>query len=344
MTYRRYCFCDPAVPLVPYLGCAVFRASDWCRLRLSWRPHPLVELDLSSRVSPSHTYPTAAAVRSSHGLLLPTAHPGSEVHCSRAQSLPATFRLQGLVTLLTVYSLESLAGFVSHRQRSWDSPFGGFPSREALPAFRPEGARIPLCPAVFLPPEGARPARRTSVSGLIPPESALRSRGVLVRRPPAPPMGFAPLGSATKALNPDFSGPPLTRFAGPGDCSPNSPALQSLDRPSLRPTRHTPKCTPAEATLVGFLHLPDPEHSSEPVSGLWSSPCVASCITADRPTRLRHQQHPAEAVQDPSWVPSIATFTSHTKCNLKTAKCKQNQPFSLHAHASASASGRRARR
>jgi hypothetical protein len=22
--YRPYCFCDPAVPLVPYLGCAVF--------------------------------------------------------------------------------------------------------------------------------------------------------------------------------------------------------------------------------------------------------------------------------------------------------------------------------
>jgi hypothetical protein len=37
---------------------------------------------------------------------------------------PATFRLQGLATLLTVSSLRSRAGFVSHRQRSWDSPFG----------------------------------------------------------------------------------------------------------------------------------------------------------------------------------------------------------------------------
>jgi hypothetical protein len=268
MTYRRYCFCDPAVPLVPYLGCAVFRASDWCRLRLSWRPHPLVELDLSSRVSPSHTYPTAAAVRSSHGLLLPTAHPGSEVHCPRAQSLPATFRLQGLVTLLTVYSLESLAGFVSHRQRSWDSPFGGFPSREALPAFRPEGARIPLCPAVFLPPEGARPARRTSVSGLTPPESALRSRGVLVRRPPAPPMGFAPLGPATKAL----------AWTSPGLLSHASRAREITPRTRRRlrvsiglrlaPPGDVPKHTPTEATLVGFLHLPAPEHSSTPASGL----------------------------------------------------------------------------
>jgi len=53
-------------------------------------------------------------------------------------SLPAQFRLQGLATLLTAYALESRAGFVSHRRRSWDSPFGGFPSQEALPIFRPE--------------------------------------------------------------------------------------------------------------------------------------------------------------------------------------------------------------
>jgi hypothetical protein len=33
-------------------------------------------------------------------------------------------RLQGLVTLLTAYSLRNLVGSVSHRQRSWDSPFG----------------------------------------------------------------------------------------------------------------------------------------------------------------------------------------------------------------------------
>jgi hypothetical protein len=45
-------------------------------------------------------------------------------------SRPATFRLQGLVTLVTAYSLQSRAGFVSHRQRSWDSPFGAFSSQE----------------------------------------------------------------------------------------------------------------------------------------------------------------------------------------------------------------------
>jgi hypothetical protein len=45
--------------------------------------------------------------------------------CRGRLSPPATFRLQGLATLLTACSLESRAGFVSHRRRSWDSPFGG---------------------------------------------------------------------------------------------------------------------------------------------------------------------------------------------------------------------------
>jgi hypothetical protein len=77
-----------------------------------------------------------------------------------------------------------------------------FPSRKVLPAFRPEGTHLPFDPAVILPPEGARPARRTSVSGLIPPESALRPRGVLIRRPLAPPMGFAPSRACRENLEP----------------------------------------------------------------------------------------------------------------------------------------------
>jgi hypothetical protein len=52
--------------------------------------------------------------------------PVSEVHWSgRFPSLPS-FRLQGLVTLLTVYSLRNLVGLVSCPQRSWDSPLRSF--------------------------------------------------------------------------------------------------------------------------------------------------------------------------------------------------------------------------
>jgi hypothetical protein len=50
--------------------------------------------------------------------------------------LPTTFHPQGLVTLPVVCSLHSLAGFVSRRQRSWEVPFGAFPSQEVSERFR----------------------------------------------------------------------------------------------------------------------------------------------------------------------------------------------------------------
>jgi len=67
----------------------------------------------------------------------------------RELSRLATFRLQGLVTLLTVFSLESRAGFISHRLRSWDSPFGGFLSREVPEVFRPGRTHLPLVRRLF---------------------------------------------------------------------------------------------------------------------------------------------------------------------------------------------------
>jgi hypothetical protein len=67
----------------------------------------------------------------SHGLLFPSAHAGFGDRFFFAGRLPFSqrFRLQGLAALLTVSSRRIRAGFVSHRQRSWDSPFGAFPSR-----------------------------------------------------------------------------------------------------------------------------------------------------------------------------------------------------------------------
>jgi hypothetical protein len=121
----------------PCLGCAVFPqrmllvTSESSQNRSSLRASP------SFRVLPNCTYLILPQQgRSSHGLLFPTAHEGSQVHLTRV-CRPATFRLQGLVTLLTVSSLPSRAGFISHRQRSWDFPFGGFPSQAASGAFPP---------------------------------------------------------------------------------------------------------------------------------------------------------------------------------------------------------------
>jgi len=46
---------------------------------------------------------------------------------------PATFRLQGLLTLLTVYSSPTRAGSISIRQRSWDLALRSFLLTDSIP-------------------------------------------------------------------------------------------------------------------------------------------------------------------------------------------------------------------
>jgi hypothetical protein len=89
----------------------------------------------------------------SHGLSFPSAHQDLAVHLPRALPQPATFRLQGLATLMAVYSRRARAGFVSHRRRSWDSPFGAFSSRKVPAAFADECTHLPFHPSVFPTPK-----------------------------------------------------------------------------------------------------------------------------------------------------------------------------------------------
>jgi len=197
----------------------------------------------------------------------------------RGLSRPATFRLQGLATLLAASSLGSRAGFVSHRQRSWDSPFGGFPFQKGASAFRPGKNPHTVSPAVFPPPK-----RQTGPRGLGFWVHAFRkclatARGFNPATAGAS-HGVRPSRACNEGLDLDFSKPPLTRFAGPSGYPPNPPAPQSIYRPPNRFTRHTPEWAPDGATLMGFLHLPDPNHSGPPAPGLLSSPFIAPHITA----------------------------------------------------------------
>jgi hypothetical protein len=71
----------------------------------------------------------------------------------RGFASPATFRPQGLVTLSTAYSFRARAGFVSHRRRSWDSPFGAFPSRKVSATFPGGRTHLPFHLSVLPPPK-----------------------------------------------------------------------------------------------------------------------------------------------------------------------------------------------
>jgi hypothetical protein len=127
----------------------------------------------------------------------------------------------------------------------------------------------------------------------------LRPHGFLSRRSPTPPLGFAPSGQSNESLDSDFAESPLTRFTGSGDYSPNPSASQSIDRLSPRLARHASKHMPAEATLVGFMHLPNPEHSGWPTPGLFASPCIGPYITAGSPMLLRHLTAPYRGCSGP---------------------------------------------
>jgi hypothetical protein len=198
---------------------------------------------------------------------------------------PATFRLQGLATLLTACSLESRAGFVSHRQRSWDSPFGGFPFQEASPAFPlgrdPHTVDLQVTPA---------PKYQTGRAGLSfwghTSWKCLATDGCLSRRSPAPPLGFTPPGPSRKSLDQGFSRSPLTRFADPAIAHRIHRRPRVSIGSCLAPTSLAPECTLLEATLLGFPHRPRPDHSNSAPPGLWCSPHTGSHITADSPVLL----------------------------------------------------------
>jgi hypothetical protein len=186
----------------------------------------------------------------------------------RGLSLPASFRPQGLVTLSTVSSLRSPAGFLSHRQRSWDSPFGAFSFRKAAAAFPLRRTHLPSPPAGVTTCRSRWPgsAGRGSWASLA--GSPWRPAVCLARQPLEAPLGFSLPGSALDSLGRDFAQPPPTRFAAPRSPA-MRPASRSLDRLPPASARH-PLCTHKWAsggTLRGFQHRFNPHIQIGRVSG-----------------------------------------------------------------------------
>jgi hypothetical protein len=150
---------------------------------------------------------------SSLGLLLPTALEDPEVHWPQTLPTSATFRLQGLVTLWAAYSFRARAGFVSHRRRSWDSPFGAFASRKVSATFPGGRTHIPFRRTGDPGAESAGPAQWTAVSGLLPFRESLAAAAGLVQRLLVAPLGFTLLGPAGGNLARALTRTPPTRFA-----------------------------------------------------------------------------------------------------------------------------------
>jgi len=160
-----YWFCDPAAPLA--ISSALRFSFNALPGHVKQPVRPLFEFRSPSESCPACPSPPPKQANSSHGLCLPSAlvkhggphHPGP--------AWPSSVRLQGLVTLLTAYSLRARAGSFSHRQRSWDSPFGAFASRK-VPATFPQQMHPPAVSPIGAPdpPKRIGPAQRAPTSGL----------------------------------------------------------------------------------------------------------------------------------------------------------------------------------
>jgi hypothetical protein len=121
---------------------------------------PLFGFHLPPEYFPAEPSRSAAALR----LLSWASAPFSTNQVSRSTlrgfNLPATFRLQGLATLLAAYSLETLAGSFSHQPRSWDLPFGAFSSQKASGVLPHGRTHLPFSLLLITPPK-----RRAGATG-----------------------------------------------------------------------------------------------------------------------------------------------------------------------------------
>jgi hypothetical protein len=187
--YHVYGFRDPDLPAALPAGFSVFP----CRTRRAWFKTPADPLSVfgpfqesssaKPSCSPDHEDP---ATQHLSWAFLPYSTCGQRGPLPdrpltgrlRGFCLPASFRPQGLVTLSTVYSPADLADSVSHRQRSWDFPFGAFSSRKVSGSFPPGSTHVPFLPTLFPTAEAAGRPVEPRFLGFGPCENPLATNAV----------------------------------------------------------------------------------------------------------------------------------------------------------------------
>jgi hypothetical protein len=144
LRYRSYWFARSHFAVGPSLGRVVFPQLAAIGSLSSTNRGPLVEFRLRLESYPAIPSRSAAADQLLSWTSASLQHFQIRGSTCRGVSTPAMVRLQGLVTLLTAYAPRTLASLVSCRQRSWDSPFGAFPSRKVSARFRVERTHMPF--------------------------------------------------------------------------------------------------------------------------------------------------------------------------------------------------------
>jgi hypothetical protein len=197
--------------------------------------------------------------------------------------LPATVHLQGLATLLAAFALRSRAGFVSHRQHSWDSTLRSFPLPKGIRRVSARKHPLTVLPAVSPAAEATGRPGRPRFLGFYPFESPSRSDRCLICRPPAAPLGFCPSRVFEQGPRPGFRPVSSHALRGSGEQARRRPRVSIGTCPApCAPRSELP--TAHAATLLGFPHRRDPRHSDRAPPGLCVhlTPRRASLPTARR--------------------------------------------------------------
>jgi hypothetical protein len=243
LKYCRYWFGNPALPLA--LASAVrFFLNGVCRPRLSRRTTPLFELHLPLESYPVAPTRSAAADRVLSWALVPYSTSGTAGPL--AAGLPARYvppsgfgyPLGVLRPAIPCRFYFAPAALVRFTLRRFLLPEG---IRSVTTRKHPHTVQPIVAPAA----EALGRPNRPRFLGFDPSRSPWRPLGGLARQPLEPPMGFALLGYSGEDLGRSLPPPPLTRFAGRQKIA-DSPAPQSIDRPSLSPLR-----PPVQSTSAG---------------------------------------------------------------------------------------------
>lgn len=161
----------------PCVGHAVFR-SRAAPITVKRPSRPLVEFRVPPEYRPAIPSRSAAAVRRLSWAFVPFSTCKERRSTHRGLCLPATFRLQGLVALLTVYALRARAGFVSHRRRSWDFALQSTLLARSLTRFRVGRTHLPFRFTIYQPLRAESRLVQPRFLGFVPCESSTRAPSV----------------------------------------------------------------------------------------------------------------------------------------------------------------------
>jgi hypothetical protein len=170
---------------------------------------------------------------------------------------------------LTACSLRARVDLFSCRRRSWDSPFGVFPSRKVARRHRRTRTHLPFLPTLLLV-RNTKPARRTAAPGLCPSRESLATGAVLAPRPLATPLGFAPSRVLPRRPEPGFRPASSHALFPPRNGSTTGGAPESRSVSAWSPLSESPEFNGQERQpSEGFRTSLFPGRSNRRPSGLW---------------------------------------------------------------------------